>query len=184
MSEEMQLLALTFCMSQHFRLGDKSTVPTLSEDFLMHLFCKRCWECGKIRVAFSTMFPGPTPWRYANPQEVPDLSRIYKYFEIKATILDRPLVSCCQFPVDLDYPQTRIYLCRLIHNTPHTAAGYIMEAVLKENNFPEWRKRGQKIANIKEMAQYAGYIENVPGEENQSTKMLEYLRRHIGGADA
>ena len=180
----MKLWALAFCMSQHPRLGDESIVPTLSEDFLMFLFFRMCWECEKIRVEFSEMFAGPTTWLYANPQEVEDLDLIYNFFKIKATILDRKLTACCQFPVDPEFPHIRIDLCRLVHNTPHTAAGYIMEAVLKENNLPEWRGWGKTIANIKELARHAEYIENVPGEENQSTNILRFLRCHIGGADA
>ena len=189
MSEKMQLLAVTFCMSQHLRLGDGSTVPTLSEDFLMLLFCRMCWECGKIRVAFSTMFPGPTEWTYANPQKDKDLHLIYNYFEIKATIREKKLKSCCQFPPDPNYRHLRINLCSLVHDTPHTAAGYIMEAVLKENNLPEWPPVhrwgwGKTIADIKERARHEKYIENLPDEEKQSTKMLTFMRRHIGGAAA
>ena len=166
--------------------GKQSTVPILSNEIMRLIFeaIPICWECRKIHIPFSVMFPGPTPWLYANPQEVEDLDLIYNYFEIKATILDRKLTACCQFPVDPEFPHIRIDLCRLVHNTPHTAAGYIMEAVLKENNLPEWRGWGKTIANIKELARHAEYIDGVPGEENQSTNILRFLRCHIGGADA
>jgi len=59
-----------------------------------------------------------------------------------------------------------------------------MEAVEKQNNSPKWRKWGKTIANIKELARHAEFIANVPGEENQSTNILRFLRCHIGGADA
>lgn len=185
----MQLLALTFYMSQHSRLGDESTVRDLPGEVLTFLFSENfwCWECGKIRIPFSEMFPGPTPWPYENPQELEDLDRSYNFFQHKATIHDRSLDSCCQFPIDPDLLYSDLAptdLCHLMHNTPHNAMRYILKEVEKEYKLPPWKKWRSMCNNLKECARHQGYITNVPGEEEQSTNILTFLRCHIGGADA